>query len=303
MRPMHLCVCRLLPLLLTIGLQSLVPSPGGMGSHDFASLDLPMPGVRVPHPASGIRRSSLDTTFHSCPTVKVHEAWALTGLGHIQSRSRCNRLKRSYTRACAQSLREGFATFKGRPLYPHQVPSRIKQIIQSKQPVPKPCKTSVPALPLRPPGHLRAFQWNASRSLDYQTWVHWCDTSPFDLVVVQETGWSMTSEWSSPRWHLIHTADRFASILFMLRSAIVRREQISVATQVPGRLLQVRHRPVDVVAIPQQAWTTQHGVRQTVSKRRPVWTTLRQCLAHLPQSLFVVTSIHHCPTFPPGAHE
>lgn len=89
----------------------------------------------------------------------------------------------------------------------------------------------------------------------------------------------------------------------MLRSAIVRREQISVATQVPGRLLQVRHRPVDVVAIPQQAWTTQHGVRQTVSKRRPVWTTLRQCLAHLPQSLFVVTSIHHCPTFPPGAHE
>ena len=73
---------------------------------------------------------------------------------------------------CLLSLREGFATFKGRPLYPHQVPSRIKQIIQSKQPVPKPCKTSVPALPLRPPGHLRAFQWNASRSLDYQTWVH-----------------------------------------------------------------------------------------------------------------------------------
>ena len=80
------------------------------------------------------------------------------------------------------------------------------------------------------------FQWNASRSIEYHSWLHWCDTSPYDIIAVQESGWSMNNEWSSKHWHIMHSADRFASILFMVRSALVRQDQISIAPPGSGTL-------------------------------------------------------------------
>ena len=135
-------------------------------------------------------------------------------------------------------------------------------------------------------GRLRVFQWNASRMLEYHSWLTWCDTSPYDVIAVQESGWSMTNEWSSKHWHIVHSADRFASILFMIRTAIVRHDQISVAHHAHGRLLQVRlnlSRPQDFVIVYQQAWSTTHGTRQILSKRQHIWTLLQHCLERLPQ--------------------
>lgn len=107
-------------------------------------------------------------------------------------------------------------------------------------------------------GHLRAFQWDTSRSLDYQTWIHWCDTFAFDLVMIQEIGWSMTNEWSSPRWHLIHSVDRFVGNksrwLRTYRGACFRYAWISIGQRTgwqyinrPGQhsMESVKHSPRD----------------------------------------------------------
>ena len=265
-------------------LRSPVPSPEdpldlhvlALGSRGF--------GARVTHPASRVGGSSFDPAL-SGPPAKCHEAWASSGLGLVESRSRCNRLKHSYTRACTRSMREGISMFKGRPIYPHQIPFRIKQLIMSKQPTAK-RKSTVHALISKVPGHLHIFQWNASRSLKYHSWIHWCHQSPYDIFAVQESGWSMTNECNNTHWHIVHSADRFASILFMVRSVLIRRDQISIAHHVHGRLLQVRlnlTRPKDYMIVYQQAWSTQHGIRQILSKRKQIWTLLKHCRERLPQ--------------------
>ena len=89
----------------------------------------------------------------------------------------------------------------------------------SKTPTAHVKSTIHPQVP-KGPGHLRIFQWNASKSLECHSWVHWCDQSPYDVIIDQESGWSMTNEWNSTHWHIVHSADRFASILFMVRSAL-----------------------------------------------------------------------------------
>lgn len=90
-------------------------------------------GARGTHPVSGMRGSRRDIAPLHSPPAKRREAWASSGLGLVEPR--CNRLKRSYTRACARVLREGAATFKDRPLNLHQVPFRLNKIIYNyKQP-------------------------------------------------------------------------------------------------------------------------------------------------------------------------
>ena len=68
-----------------------------------------------------------------------------------------------------------------------------------------------------PPGHFNYFNWNVSRSLDYASWLQWYSTSPYDIVYIQESDWSMINEWISPYCHIIHIV-------------VVRRERISPST-------------------------------------------------------------------------
>ena len=49
----------------------------------------------------------------------------------------------------------------------------------------------------------------------------------------------MNNEWSTQRWHIVHSADRFFSLLFMVRIALVRQDQISIAHHVHGRVFQI----------------------------------------------------------------
>lgn len=97
----------------------------------------------------------------------------------------------------------------------------------------------------------------------------------------------MTNEWSSPHWHILHGAAKFASLLVMVRTSVINKDNISVAHHVPGRLMQVRlhlSRPHDILAIYQQAWNPTGGVSALLTKCQYVWKQLRDCLAHIPQA-------------------
>ena len=197
--------------------------PKSGGSSRFSHLCTRFPRIRREGYPSGLRdgwESSSDPAL-SGPPAKCHEAWASSGLGLVESRLRCNRLKRSYARACVRAMKEGmsiFKIFKNRSIYPHQVPFRIKQMILAKQP-PNRSKFNIPAVVPKIPGHLRIPQWDTSRALEYHSWVHWCDQNPYDTIAIQESGWSMTNEWTNAHWHIVHSTDRLVSILFMVRSA------------------------------------------------------------------------------------
>ena len=119
--------------LLLVHLSSPVPSPENPPIFSNIVSDSRGFGARVTHLASGMGGSSFERDLSGTP-AKCHEAWASSSLGHVESRSRCNRLKRSFTRACARALREGHATFKGKQIYPHQIAFRIKQHILAHTP-------------------------------------------------------------------------------------------------------------------------------------------------------------------------
>ena len=123
--------------LLLVHLSSSVPSPENPPVLSNFVFDSRGFGARVTHLASGMGGSSSERDLSGTP-AKCHEAWASSGLGHIESRLRCNRLKGLSTRACARALRKGYVTFKGKQIYPHQIPFRIKQHILAN--TPKPCQ-------------------------------------------------------------------------------------------------------------------------------------------------------------------
>ena len=46
----------------------------------------------------------------------------------------------------------------------------------------------------------------------------------------------MTNEWSTPPWYVIYGADRYISVLVMVRAALILREAISIALYISGRI-------------------------------------------------------------------
>ena len=129
------------------------------------------------------------------------------------------------------------------------------------------------------PDHLQVFQWNASRSLDSAIWIHWCDSSPYDLIIIQESGWSMINEWNNAHWHIVHTADRYILILFMVCSAVIKSRWPYTYRAECCRYAWL--------CLDSQAWSTQYGIRQILSKRQHVWHQLRQCLEYIPQRYLI----------------
>ena len=194
--------------------------------------------------------------------------------------------------------------YKNKSLYPAQVPFRIRQLwTQRRRQAPRP-QDSHTASPTS--GLLRVLQWNASRSLDYASGIDWCDRSPFDIIIAQETGWNMTNEWSTPQWHVMHGADRYASVLVMVRAALISREAISVAHHIPGRITQIRlqlYRPHDIYAVYQHAWHSGGNISQLLNKRKRVWTCLRDCISHTPaRNLLLLGGDYNTPLDFAGQH-
>lgn len=119
--------CHLLLIVTAFCLKSLVPSPGGMGTPYSPDQHISMPGARVVPPVSGENKNYTTIPDRVAYRAKPHEAWALSGLGPVSSRTRCTRIKRAFTRACFRALNHGVAMYRNRPLYSSQVPFRIRQ--------------------------------------------------------------------------------------------------------------------------------------------------------------------------------
>ena len=134
---------------------------------------------------------------------------------------------------------------------------------------------------------LQIFSWNASQSLQLDDWLSWCSSQPYTLVLVQETGWNLNRRWTAPGWYMIHSSAGRASTLCMVRTTLLRPDQLTFADVIPGRLQHIRLyliRVHDIFNIYQVAWNTTKPRNVLLHERTLVWKSLQEAIKHVPKN-------------------
>ena len=106
-------------------------------------------------------------------------------------------------------------------------------------------------------------------------------------MVLTETRWSFSAEWSDDAWHFIHSGtkeDRADGILVLLRRSLCTGDSLSLVEPMPGRILHIRlayrARAFDLIACYQFA-DTRMSARH--AQRTEFWQILEQHAQTLPQ--------------------
>eukprot|EP00435_Cladocopium_sp_Y103_P006280 s4171_g2.t1 len=184
--------------------------------------------------------------------------------------------KRSYLRAARRAHRFGFTWYRG-------------QLVTSKE-FPRPG----PSLPssgssrnLAPPQRqmrrrLTCLSWNAG-GLSKATWdltLQWIDEqNNIDLIMIQESHWKFTNEWTLPQYNCIHSgfSGKQAGLLCLISKRLCQSHQISWAELDPGRLVHIqltgKHRNIDVLHLYQHVHTSDR-----LEQRQHLWDLLNTTL-------------------------
>ena len=101
----------------------------------------------------------------------------------------------------------------------------------------------------------------------------WALTQCLDVLVLTETRWSWTNEWTDDTWSYVHVGsptDRSAGILIMISKRLCTPGALRWHDVIPGRILHVQirltNRPIDVIAVYQHAMLhTKQRLQQRVS--------------------------------------
>ena len=115
----------------------------------------------------------------------------------------------------------------------------------------------------------------------------WALTQCLDVLVLTETRWSWTNEWTDDTWSYVHVgspADRSAGILIMTSKRLCTPSALRWHDVIPGRILHVQirltNRPIDVIAVYQHAML---HTKQRLQQRVSWWNTLDRYLGLLPK--------------------
>ena len=144
-------------------------------------------GARVATGTSTSGGSVTATPLHARPGTKLNEVWATAGYGQIVDPSRCKRIKRSFKRACKRAFHTGCTQYRGRDFWYSGIPFRIRQQLTKDLKAPSP-KTIPEHQQTSCTDTLKVFCWNASNGLQFDEWVDWSTQSPYDIILLQETG-------------------------------------------------------------------------------------------------------------------
>ena len=133
--------------------------------------------------------------------------------------------------------------------------------------------------------------WNAG-SLCQELWLEiqqYAHTHKFDLMAIQSTGWSFTSQWRVPGYTAIHSGStsRYQDgVMLLISDRIAASEQISVSEIIPGRLLHVRlkqqEQSLDYLLLYQHPWRNTLSQLDNLAIRQQVWDALHECLTRMP---------------------
>ena len=130
----------------------------------------------------------------------------------------------------------------------------------------------------------------------YQEVLAWCDQqASLDIVILQETHWGQTGDFTSGKWLMMHTAGspdpvahaRFSGILVMINQKVLKDP--CVQELVPGRLVLVRavlrstNLPIAVYGVYQHEWRSHLTTTANQELRQATWAGLDASLTALPQ--------------------
>ena len=126
-----------------------------------------------------------------------------------------------------------------------------------------------------------------------------------DVLMIQESKWTLGGTWSTPDFHFIHSPgtgahDKVGGLLTVISTRLVKADQIQFRAHHGGRLLHVRvphgSAHVDILNWYQYAVNAREG---TPDRRQKLLVKLQKCIAHLPQrNAFILGGDFNCPCEP-----
>ena len=143
----------------------------------------------------------------------------------------------------------------------------------------------------RAENRIHAFCWNtgglSTGMLDeFLEWLDQPKQSHISIVMLQETHWGHDAEWSSSRWHFVHSGDphaRYAGVLCMISTKLAQASQIAYEVLHPGRLLHLRvgwqDISIDIINIYQVPWNTRSERQALIGQRGVIWGKLEKVLS------------------------
>ena len=195
--------------------------------------------------------------------------------------------KRSYQKALRQAEKNGTAFYRGKNLTLQQLggtPAALPTERKSKPQRAKPQKDEI-----------RYLSWNAG-ALTTAVWeelLSLLETEPFSevkLVVVQETHWRGSWQFSKSGWHVVSSGshkEQGAGVLVMVHGSLCKAKDIRFNEILPGRLLHVRipgeSFSLDVLSFYQYVWRSRQTLTQNQEQRKDALAKLSQTIAQLPQ--------------------
>ena len=109
---------------------------------------------------------------------------------------------------------------------------------------------------------------------EFLEWLDQPKQSHISIVMLQETHWGHDAEWSSSRWHFVHSGDphaRYAGVLCMISTKLAQASQIAYEVLHPGRLLHLRvgwqDISIDIINIYQVPWNTRSERQALIGQR------------------------------------
>ena len=204
--------------------------------------------------------------------------------------------KRSFKRAQTRALRDGVTTYKGRQHTPGSLSLKYVGLAPPRHLKP----------PMPNPECLRFLTWNAgglhaARYAETLAWLE-CEREagrPAQILCIQESKWPRDCEYSTGRWHVVHSGSGSAlgGVVFFICRTLVAAQQLKHAALVPGRALHLRvatQPALDLLGVYQHAWSNARqpaghtenssaGLQKLLQSRSRVWTMLESWTRAVPQ--------------------
>ena len=222
------------------------------------------------------------------PTLRCEggwRTWTLSELGSMDTRNIPgfgHYKKRTLKRAFARALRCGGAWYKNEWISSPLVATEVSPLA-TWQPRPR---STVPK-----GRRIKLFNWNV-RALTTELWAElqgYLQCQGFDIAILQSTGWSFESTWTSAGYNILHCGDPaevHGGVMILISTKLGAAANISYSTILPGRLLHVRVQHqlanLDILACYQHPWRATLTPEGNLEARGRVWTALHECLTSLP---------------------
>ena len=222
--------------------------------------------------------------------------------------------KRSFKRAQARALKDGSGTvYRGRYYTVDELQAgQLGSSSAETRPRPQPTRPIGPksTATARPQPRIWLVTWNSEglHAARYAELLQWADArhqaDTLHILVVQESHWPSSSEFSTKYWHCVHSGSSSSQggILFMIAKSLASRDRIRYLEHIPGRVVHLRvdtSPAIDVLGLYQHAWNlghkqldgdTESRLQQLIRLRASVWDAVRRWTTAIParNALFVV---------------